>query len=475
MQKNFLLYLMLIVTFSISCKKIDSGIQSRDQQLINESRQYFESSVLTQAILPSNFSDTRKNPFGNIHKAPVWDAARKVLLSNANAVLVPVHFKTPFPVNSNFSAQKAYNSDDITRLLVYKDQQNIFHAELLTFFPDSSYAADGTGKFIGIIVTADWAGNLLNRFKVDAAGRVQKYCWTNCQHVAAKSSVRDANSNLQIIQVCYQSSGYNYSSDYPGGYYWTQDLGCETYYIPDNGGGGTGPATGSYYASLGTNDVGGFGPINPPTLVTLIKGDNIIPNISEYNKCFTNTPGYDHSFKIMLCVEQPEPGTRDTWGLSGAGSLGSGNPVSVGHTFLILSETSSTGIFTRNVGFYPASSVNPASPIDQGQLNNDVYHDFDIAVNITLNNSQFFQVLNFIEQGNNTGYMYNLNTNNCTTFALNALASAGINMPRTIGSWTLGSGLNPGDLGEDLRNMQLPSNMSKTTVSGTHPNAGFCY
>ena len=177
----------------------------------------------------------------------------------------------------------------------------------------------------------------------------------------------------------------------------------------------------------------------------------------------------------MLCVSQPEAGSRETWGFSGGSSSASGNPVSVGHTFLILNQTSSSGSVVRNVGFYPTANVNPASPVSQGQLNNDVNHDYNIAVNITLTSSEFYQVLNFIEQGNNTGYLYDLNINNCTTFAINALGAAGINLPRTSGTWLNGSGLNPGDLGEDLRAMQLPSDMTRTTLSGTHPNQGVCY
>ena len=129
----------------------------------------------------------------------------------------------------------------------------------------------------------------------------------------------------------------------------------------------------------------------------------------------------------------------------------------------------------RNVGFYPSGDVTPLSVESQGQLNNDANHEFNISLNVSVTSSQFAQVLNFIAQGNSPGYMYNLNSNNCSTFAMNALGSAGILVPRTNGSWLNGGGLNPGDLGEDIREMELAANMTRTTMSGTHPNLGSCY
>jgi len=49
-----------------------------------------------------------------------------------------------------------------------------------------------------------------------------------------------------------------------------------------------------------------------------------------------------------------------------------------------------------------------------------------------------------------------------------------VNISSRIGSWTSGSGYDPGDLGEDIRNMPLSSNMSRNTVENPHPNVGNC-
>ena len=72
------------------------------------------------------------------------------------------------------------------------------------------------------------------------------------------------------------------------------------------------------------------------------------------------------------------------------------------------------------------------------------------------------------------GVMYNLNANNCTTFSLDALSAGGIKVPATIGTWLDGSGNDPGDLGEDIRIMNLSSNMTSNFVEVAHFNTGTC-
>ena len=45
-------------------------------------------------------------------------------------------------------------------------------------------------------------------------------------------------------------------------------------------------------------------------------------------------------------------------------------------------------------------------------------------------------------------------SNNCTDAALGAAAAAGVSINATTGIWQGGGGHNPGDLGEDLRNIR---------------------
>ena len=58
------------------------------------------------------------------------------------------------------------------------------------------------------------------------------------------------------------------------------------------------------------------------------------------------------------------------------------------------------------------------TPTAQGQLNDDEGHDYNVSLTISVDNGQFFNILNYIALGNNPGFMYNLNKDNCTTFDL---------------------------------------------------------
>jgi hypothetical protein len=94
---------------------------------------------------------------------------------------------------------------------------------------------------------------------------------------------------------------------------------------------------------------------------------------------------------------------------------------------------------------------------------------------ITVDNGQFFNILNYISQGNNAGFLYDLNTNNCTSFVLHALDAGNVVLPATTGTWPYGGfGYDPGDLGEDIRNMSLSPNMTRNTSYNYHPNKYTC-
>jgi hypothetical protein len=180
---------------------------------------------------------------------------------------------------------------------------------------------------------------------------------------------------------------------------------------------------------------------------------------------------------VSVCIDQPQPGSRTPWVLQNAADASAdGNPINIGHSFLILTESYGTTVITRNIGFYPATKVYPFSQSTEtaaGVYNNDQSHEYNISGTINLTNAQFYQILNYCT--NNSAMNYNLNTNNCTTFVLNAVAQTGINLPRTVGAWPGGSGDDPGDLGEDIRAGNIPGMTVNTSPSSNHMNVGICY
>ncbi|MCL1650635.1 hypothetical protein M2T70_16865 [Elizabethkingia anophelis] len=184
-----------------------------------------------------------------------------------------------------------------------------------------------------------------------------------------------------------------------------------------------------------------------------------IPNIKDYLKCLNLSQGAT----VTLYVDQPTPNTTSTW----SGSVADPN---VGHTFISITQ----GGTTRFMGFYPSNSISPFSspPAAVGMYVNDQGHKFSVSITSNITATQLNNIVGYINSMSSA--TYNLNTYNCTNFGIDALAKAGISLPKTSGNWPGGGGSNPGNLGQDLRNLNN-SSVQKNTSGGNAPkNTGSC-
>ena len=69
---------------------------------------------------------------------------------------------------------------------------------------------------------------------------------------------------LEVVEVCYTISGYNYSADDPNnGYYWTESGGCDVNFIGSNDGGGIGVIGGAATGGGGGTGNGAPAPVIP--------------------------------------------------------------------------------------------------------------------------------------------------------------------------------------------------------------------
>ncbi len=450
--KLFLLGILFIPLFWVSCQKHLQGTDATEPEMIIQARAFVDSLNLHGFAVNYRASQPKKLR---------WDLARLVPVGHTQGLLVPIVYANALLMKANFVGDQFFHIDYLTQLLFYRDSTGKNTAQVITAFPDSNYFRDPTRSFTGIKFVEDWYGHRLQKLLYSPDGKIWRYTPNNKQPALA-----------EVSQTCYSITGYNYSPELNETETWTEDAGCTVNFTDD----GSEDAAGSSSTGPGT---GGASGANGGSAITVLPGNSVIKSIKTYFQCYTNVGGTDHTYTVTVCVDQPDPGTRTPWTTSGNGSSGSsasGNPVYAGHTFLLLTETYGGTTITRNVGFYPAGNVNPTSPSSQGSLNDDETHGYNISGSFTIDNAQFFNILNFVSQGNNTGYLYNLNTNNCTTFAINAVAQAGITLPQTIGTWLGGAGDDPGDLGQDLRAANIPGmtlNLSGGTFS-SHPNATQC-
>jgi hypothetical protein len=462
-------FAVLLLLFS-QCRKASSADRPGDNLLIQRARQFFSDSI-GSAVSPQN-----ANPRIGSPKYPLWDSAHILSTSAGKAVVVPLIYRKSLHIRSTISGKKLFGLSQLAHLLLYLDNHQQFHAELVTAFPDSTALQPGSSMFSGILFVEDWAGNRIHQYKYNPDGTILSAATEQGQLDKRKSVGPSSINQIQptyAATTCYEISGYNYSPDDPdNGYAWTEPAGCITDYFPVT----------QALAPVGSPSPGNYGAIpwasKGAVTVAIPPPTDPIDNIHTYFNCFTNSPSVDHTYSVTVCVLQPVPGTRSPWGFTGGGSAGSsaaGNPFDTGHTFLIFSENSAGTIITRNVGFYPVGIVNPVYSSDQGVLDDNEKTTYTISISYNVSNIQFFSMLNYASIGNNPGYIYDLNSNNCTTFVLHALAAGDITLSSSQGVWPGGGhGYDPGDLGEDIRSMNLPSNVTRSTLQNPHPNQGSC-
>lgn len=185
------------------------------------------------------------------------------------------------------------------------------------------------------------------------------------------------------------------------------------------------------------------------------------------------------SYSITLYVDQPVSGSTEGYDKSLTG-------IDTGHTFIKLSKVNEDGsIVERIVGFYPAPNddeeiASPNNPEVTGEFKDNSTSPYDLKISYGLDEEQFKSVLDYIEKSKDK--RYNLNSYNCTTFGIECVQAAGIEVPdnevTTEGTFILGYGNfedtfgnNPGQLGEDLRKNpntdQTPGNAKNNTNENT--------
>jgi|GEM_PF-1896402 len=299
--------------------------------------------------------------------------------------------------------------------------------------------------------------------------------FVNLENINKKTRVTLEVEKNKVIQVTTTGTGFNYSQVIPfkqpnkirssysreelnsaelpeiiiywGGpdqdftsLFWLfdQDWKLEYCYYQGGGSDGGGSSAGPY----GVGSAGNNGD-NVTAAPTFISPINPISDIKAEIKCFSNSVSATYS--ISINVNQPSPGTRDVFAAFSS--------FRAGHTFLTLEQHNTDGSsIIRNIGFYPKYSVKPGDPIDVGTFGDDSNTPFAVSLKINVSGSDFINVINSLE---NQPMVFNLDNFNCTNSAMAALKSININLPSTISKSALFSGNDPGDLGEDIRSMDI--------------------
>jgi hypothetical protein len=198
----------------------------------------------------------------------------------------------------------------------------------------------------------------------------------------------------------------------------------------------SGSGSGSSAGTNGTNQL--------VTAPTYISPEHPVKNIVEDLKCFTIHSR--NSYSVTVNVNQPNPNTRDLTNIAA--------DYMAGHTFISLNEQFPDGsTMVRNIGFYPMNGAKPGSEMDKSVFGDDSETPFSVSLNISLSAQEFQAIRSAVYSQQKQNYL--LTTFNCTNAVISSLQAGNINLPQTLGSNALFIGINPADLGQDIRELNL--------------------
>ncbi len=281
---------------------------------------------------------------------------------------------------------------------------------------------------------------------------------------SAKSSALDTAGGevtTSLFTVCYDYFQVYYDNT-------GAEVGRSFLYSDCGGGGGGGTSGGGGYGGGGGGDgsggggggggTGGGGETLSPNTIMVLPPDKPLLDIVNYLKCLNIT----QSATLTVYVAQPVSGSADTYNVEAGG-------INVGHAFISIIQN---GV-TRTFGFYPKSSRAAVSPVSS-VIGDDSQHYYDVSITTKISPDGLGRLLNYVYIS--TANDYSLQHNNCVNFIIGACAQADLILPDTKGVWLgLFSGSNPGNLGQNMRDMTLPAGARRSVISGTaSANAGGC-
>jgi hypothetical protein len=214
---------------------------------------------------------------------------------------------------------------------------------------------------------------------------------------------------------------------------------------------GSGGSGGGYNSSpCGGEDLGDEGMeafyLPPP--------DKPIQNINQYVDCFTASK----RAKVTFYADQPK-----------GNALEFSVKEKAGHSFITIQQNIDGQVIMRSLGFYSRDRVDPFfNTAGVSQLGDNSNENYDVKLTVDITGFQLAGILEIIR---NFNPVYDLEKYNCTNFVLDISDAAGLHVKRTIGRWVIGSGLNPGNLGEDLK--AIPGAVTQGGQSPT--NVGDCH
>ncbi|WP_264530361.1 hypothetical protein [Flavobacterium sp. N502540] len=415
--KRVLLFCLTLALFSCQNEEHSSDqLQSKIETVpINEAKDFLMHSKSSSSAKSTN------NELDNVE----LDEITQERIKGSDQLLTVIPFKT----NSKFENK---------RILLLKINNEI-KSIAFSMYPDEN---SFKGSFSGKIFSHTLDGNFITGFRAENGIIVSQFVENNN---AIKTDTENAKTSKLTSRSAEALREVILQNNYRKTVHALDMFGSTGMYGDGIFGGGIGNSGGRGYSW----DVGDGGNSSDATTIYInIEGKKIDPK--EETKCFDKSK----SAVLTIYIQQPNENTRDKMGAN-----------SVGHTFVGIQQ----GGIQRVLGFYPDSPNASLISSQNSELHDNSNTLYHVSISIEVDAVKLVNIINYINSYPKT---YDLNNYNCSDFAIGAAAKGGLNLPKTTGTYDAVivnfKGRNPGDLGQDIRNMSVPNG---ATISATKGNA----
>ncbi len=300
-----------------------------------------------------------------------------------------------------------------------------------------------TDDFTGGIIITDILGTVLNTFSYQDGLITSGFTYINVFSSDPECGFPGSNCSIQLEEVIvtesyvppiYWTNYVNWSANDVSAYNWNRHI---------NSYSSMGQAFASYYQQL--SDIESLEDIELAE-----SGDKLDPK-KDISDCFDLAIGAE----LTIYVEQPKENSNAVIG-----------PNQVGHVFVGLQQNEHHRVF----GFYPETGASElmisVGSTYQGELRDNSGSPYHVSISTNINSTQLSYILNYVQNSFN----YNVNSYACADFGIIIGNYGGLNLSSTSVNYVTFNGRSPGQLGQEIRQMNSGNGVTVETEPSNAPN-----
>lgn len=433
--KNIKHYFFLISILIIGCSP-DRIIELSEDQNINSIQKRYEFKTVSLDYSNKYFKEFETAGFkteNTIGLNILTETSHHEEITNTDAELLVTEAETNF--------------DNVDTEILQLEINNSIETVLFHSITDKRGSLI-TEDFSGGVIITDIQGMVLNTFTYQNGSIVNGFTYINMISTDPECGFPGSNCSIQLDEVIvtgsyvppvYWTNYVNWSASDISAYNWNRHI---------NSYSSMGQAFASYFQQLSD--------INSLENIELAESGKKLDPKKDISDCFDRTIGAE----LTIYVEQPKENSNAVIG-----------PNQVGHVFVGVQQNEQRRIF----GFYPETGSNEimisVGNSYEGEIRDNSGSSYHVSISTNINSTQLSYILNYVQNS----FSYNVNSYACADFGIQIGNYGGLNLPSTEVSYVTFNGRSPGQLGQEIRQMNPEDDVTVSTESNNAPNqSGSC-